>query len=181
MLKSAGFNPGVIDGDWGPNTDTAMDAFEARFAQIAAAAGTFHSRTETSIKTLHPKAQVLARRSLNAIRNAGINARIISGTRTYAEQNRLFAQGRFGNPGPIITNARGGQSNHNFGIAWDVGIFSASGAYLGNSPKYAQAGVDCNGRKYHGSRMGRQLDFVHRSNALSASHRDVDLADPSEI
>lgn len=141
LLKSAGSDPGPIDGDWGPKTDKAMDKFEVKFAEIAAAEGTFHSRTEASIKTLHPKAQVLARRSLTSIRNAGINARIISGTRTYAEQNKLFAQGRFGNDGDIVTNARGGQSNHNFGIAWDIGIFSSTGAYLSNSPKYAQAGA----------------------------------------
>ena len=140
LLTSAGFYSANLDGIWGPKTDAAMTAFDARFAQIATTLGTFHSRTETSIRTLHPKAQELARVSLKAIRDAGINARIISGTRTYAEQNKLFAQGRFGNPPPIVTNARGGQSNHNFGIAWDIGIFSAIGAYLGNSPLYNTAG-----------------------------------------
>ena len=34
-----------------------------------------------------------------------------------------------GNPGPIVTHARAGESNHNFGIAWDVGIFDG-GRYL---------------------------------------------------
>ncbi len=140
LLRSAGFYTQAIDGVWGAKTDKAMDAFEAAFAQIAAKHGTFHPRTETSLHTLHPKAQELLRITLNAIRNGGINARYISGTRTYAEQNILFAQGRFGNPGPIITNARGGQSNHNFGIACDIGIFSAGGAYLGESPLYAKAG-----------------------------------------
>jgi peptidoglycan LD-endopeptidase CwlK len=140
LLASAGFYSANLDGIWGPKTDAAMTAFDARFAQIATALGTFHSRTETSLRTLHPKAQELARVSLKAIRDAGINARIISGTRTYAEQNKLFAQGRFGNPPPIVTNARGGQSNHNFGIAWDIGIFAANGAYLGNSPLYNTAG-----------------------------------------
>src|SRR5262249_35079960 len=50
--------------------------------------------------------------------------RIISGTRTYAEQDALFKKR------PKVTNARGGQSNHNFGIAWDIGIFD-DGKYLG--------------------------------------------------
>ena len=140
LLRSAGFYTARIDGIWGSKTDKAMDDFDAAFAQIATTHGTFHPRTETSLHTLHPKAQELLRITLNAIRNAGINARIISGTRTYAEQNKLFAQGRFGNPGPIITNARGGFSNHNFGIACDIGIFDANGAYLGESPLYAKAG-----------------------------------------
>ena len=140
LLTSAGFYSANLDGIWGPKTDAAMTAFDERFAQIATALGTFHSRTETSLRTLHPKAQELARVSLKTIRDAGINARIISGTRTYAEQNKLFAQGRFGNPPPIVTNARGGQSNHNFGIAWDIGIFTDAGKYLEDSPLYKKAG-----------------------------------------
>lgn len=140
LLASARFYSAAIDGIWGPKTDAAMAAFEVRFAEIKAKLGTFHSRTEASILTLHPKAQELARVSVKTILDAGISARIISGTRTYAEQNKLFAKGRFGNPPPIVTNARGGQSNHNFGIAWDIGIFAANGAYLGNSPLYQKAG-----------------------------------------
>ena len=61
-----------------------------------------------------------------------------SGTRTYAEQNTLFRQGRFGNKGPRVTNARGGQSNHNYGIAWDIGLFE-NGKYLTDSPLYKKA------------------------------------------
>jgi peptidoglycan L-alanyl-D-glutamate endopeptidase CwlK len=45
----------------------------------------------------------------------GLVFKIISGTRTYGEQNELFAQGRM-KPGPIVTRARGGQSNHKFGV-----------------------------------------------------------------
>ncbi|HBR56093.1 MAG TPA: peptidase M15 [Blastocatellia bacterium] len=140
LLKSAALYTDKIDGDWGPNTDKAVNAFEALFAQIASAEGTFEPRTESRIRTLHPKAQALARKTLKVIRNGGVNARIISGTRTYVEQNRIFSQGRFGNPGKKVTNARGGQSNHNFGIAWDIGIFDANGKYLGESPLYAKAG-----------------------------------------
>jgi len=33
--------------------------------------------------------------------------------------------------------SRGGQTNHNFGLAWDVGIFQ-SGQYMDDSPVYAQ-------------------------------------------
>ena len=140
LLKGAGLYTSKLDGIWGKNTDTAMDAFENNFATIAGSLGTFDARSERSIHTLHPKAQELARRSLKAIRDAGINARIISGTRTYAEQNALFAKGRFSSKEDKVTNARGGQSNHNFGIAWDIGIFSDDGKYLGNSPLYKKAG-----------------------------------------
>jgi peptidoglycan L-alanyl-D-glutamate endopeptidase CwlK len=143
LLKSSGLYTDVIDGIWGENTDEAVQAFEARSAQIAASLGTFDARTERRIQTLHLRAQEAARAFMNAVLAADINVRIISGTRTYAEQNALYRKGRFGNPGPRVTNARGGQSNHNFGIAWDIGIFQ-NGVYLGESPEYnraAQAGL----------------------------------------
>lgn len=44
---------------------------------------------------------------------------VVSGWRSYEEQNKLFAQGR-SKPGKIVTRARGGQSAHNFGIAVDL-------------------------------------------------------------
>jgi len=140
LLKSAGLLKKKIDGTWGPDTDQAATAFENFYEAIKASEGAFDSRSEGCIISLNPKAQTLARQCLTAIRGGGIDARIISGTRSYQEQDRLFRQGRFGNPGPVVTNARGGQSNHNFGIAWDIGIFDANGKYLGNSPLYAKAG-----------------------------------------
>ena len=39
--------------------------------------------------------------------------------RTFAEQDALFAQGRT-KPGKRVTNARGGQSYHNYGLAIDI-------------------------------------------------------------
>ena len=138
FLQGAGFYKDELDGIHGENTDAAINAFEERTAEIADALGKFDSRSEKSIGSLHPKAQQAARVFLKKVRDAGIDARIISGTRTYAEQNSLFRQGRSGNPPPKVTNARGGQSNHNFGIAWDIGIFK-NGAYLGDSPLYDKA------------------------------------------
>lgn len=39
--------------------------------------------------------------------------------RTYSEQNDLYALGRT-KPGKIVTNAKGGLSYHNFGLAFDI-------------------------------------------------------------
>ena len=39
--------------------------------------------------------------------------------RTFAEQDGLYAQGRT-KPGKVVTNAKGGQSYHNYGLAIDV-------------------------------------------------------------
>jgi peptidoglycan L-alanyl-D-glutamate endopeptidase CwlK len=69
----------------------------------------------------------------------GIECKYISGTRTYAEQDALYAKGRTA-PGPIVTKARGGESNHNFGIAVDVGLFLPDGRYLEDTPFYRDIG-----------------------------------------
>lgn len=39
--------------------------------------------------------------------------------RTHKEQDELYAQGRT-KPGKIVTNAKGGQSYHNYGLAFDI-------------------------------------------------------------
>ncbi|BBP87504.1 hypothetical protein BsIDN1_11220 [Bacillus safensis] len=57
----------------------------------------------------------------------GIFVQITSGYRSFAEQNKLYSQGRTA-PGKIVTNAKGGQSNHNYGLAIDyVLLLSADG------------------------------------------------------
>ncbi|MCL4123502.1 UNVERIFIED_CONTAM: hypothetical protein GTU68_010406 [Idotea baltica] len=61
----------------------------------------------------------------------GVDYFLISGRRTYAEQNALYAKGRT-KPGAKVTNARGGYSNHNFGDAGDCGVFK-NGRYLDGS------------------------------------------------
>ncbi|MGR9053953.1 MAG: M15 family metallopeptidase [Gammaproteobacteria bacterium] len=138
FLQGIGLYRDDLDGIHGKHTDKAIDAFERQSADMAKSLGTFDSRSEKCIVTLNPKAQRAARIFLKKVLEAGIEVRIISGTRTYDEQNALFRKGRFGNPPPKVSNARGGQSNHNFGIAWDIGIFE-NGAYLGESPLYDKA------------------------------------------
>ena len=99
---------------------------------------TFDARTESNINTLLPPAQTKARDFMEACLAAGIPLKIICGTRSYEEQDDLYAHGRT-KDGPIVTKARGGYSWHNFGIAWDIGIFDGI-RYIGESPLYAKAG-----------------------------------------
>lgn len=138
FLSCCGCYAGALDGLYGPLTSAGEDTFEAEAKAIAAKHGSFDPRSERNIRSLQTKAQPLARRSLAALHAKSIDARIISGTRTYAEQNALYKQGRFGNPGSVVTNARGGQSWHNFGLAWDLGLFKG-GTYRTDSAPYAEA------------------------------------------
>lgn len=70
----------------------------------------------------------------------GFDLLVTQGFRSIEEQNRLYAQGRTA-PGKIVTNARGGQSNHNFGkavdfafvfngeISWDENLYKNIGRW----------------------------------------------------
>jgi len=116
-------------------------------------AGEFDSRTEAVIATLLPGVQVvfaeLARKGARLGTENGCEYKLISGTRTYAEQDALYAHGRSGS-GRRVTNARGGFSNHNFGIAADGGWFR--------------------GRKYLDESDPEEASKLHRALAMSVAH-----------
>lgn len=103
------------------------------------AVGTVDARSESNIATLQPEVRPYARSLVQKAAALGITIKVISGLRTYAEQDALYAKGR-SKPGPRVTNARGGFSNHNFGIAFDIGIFKGS-SYIPESPNYKAVGA----------------------------------------
>lgn len=129
-----------VDGYAGPETWQAIYSRIVPNAQpLTATSDKVDDRSEKVIATLLPEVQPYARALVTKADADGITIKVISGLRTYDEQNDLYAQGRT-QPGRIVTNARGGFSNHNFGIAFDVGVFEGS-QYLDESPKYKAVGV----------------------------------------
>ncbi len=133
-----------VDGKAGPET------WRAIHARLLPAKGidesdpapdeTVDARSETIIVTLLPEVRPYARALVQRVRSvADINIKLVSGLRTWAEQDALYAQGRTA-AGPKVTNARGGYSNHNFGIAFDIGVWEGQ-RYLPDSPKYKAVGA----------------------------------------
>lgn len=63
--------------------------------------------------------------------SADLNIPIIitDGFRSASEQDRLYEQGRTAS-GSIVTNARGGESYHNYGLAIDFALLTDSGEVL---------------------------------------------------
>lgn len=96
-------------------------------------------RSEKVIATLLDEVQPLARALVQDAVGIGIHIKVISCLRSYDEQDALYAKGRTAS-GKRVTNARGGYSNHNFGIAFDSGAFSGN-KYLSESPTYKAVGV----------------------------------------
>lgn len=75
--------------------------------------------SERNLARVNPQLANRIRLMAAELKEQGITIRVTSGLRTFAEQDALYAQGRT-KPGPIVTNARGGQSLHNYGLAVDV-------------------------------------------------------------
>ena len=77
--------------------------------------------SEERISLLHPKVRETFTNFINDCEIAfGITLRIMMGFRSISEQNELYNHGRNGDKRPIVTNAKGGQSFHNFGLAVDL-------------------------------------------------------------
>ena len=79
--------------------------------------------SERRLQQLHPALASAVRAVIADLATRGIVVEVVQGLRTYKEQDELYAKGRT-KPGPIVTQARGGQSNHNFGLAVDLCPFT---------------------------------------------------------
>lgn len=78
-----------------------------------------NTTSKARLSKVHPAlAQKIVQLS-DSLFTQNVDIEVVQGLRTYAEQDALFAQGRT-KPGKRVTNARAGQSNHNFGLAVDV-------------------------------------------------------------
>lgn len=67
------------------------------------------------LEDLHPDLLPLANEFLGKCKQAGLNITVTCTYRSGEEQDALYAQGRT-KPGNIVTNAKAGQSEHNFTI-----------------------------------------------------------------
>jgi len=76
-------------------------------------------RNAVKLGTLHPEFLPVAQLLVQRLEITGSRPLIVQARRSLAEQDALYAQGRSA-PGKIVTNARAGQSWHNFGLAIDL-------------------------------------------------------------
>lgn len=76
------------------------------------------------VKLLHPKVRDEVEATINEVEAfwpLTECVRIVQGLRTIDQQNSLYAQGRT-MPGMKVTNAKGGKSYHNYGLAIDFAL-----------------------------------------------------------
>jgi hypothetical protein len=78
--------------------------------------------SEVRLQKLHPDVRDSFRAFIEECENSlDIILRITQGLRTTDEQDKLYAIGRT-EPGKIVTNAKGGTSFHNYGLAVDLAV-----------------------------------------------------------
>ncbi|UQZ32839.1 hypothetical protein C2I18_04250 [Paenibacillus sp. PK3_47] len=86
-------------------------------------------KSAASLGKLHPAVQAGATKLIERSYARGVPIVITQGMRSIAEQNALYAQGRT-KKGPIVTNAKGGSSYHNYGLAFDFALLLPDGTSL---------------------------------------------------
>lgn len=84
------------------------------------------AKAEDRLSKIHPTLADKARQLIAKAHAEGIDLVVTQGLRTIAEQNALYAQGRTA-PGKKVTNAKGGSSYHNFGLAFDIAVRKENG------------------------------------------------------
>lgn len=80
-----------------------------------------NSEDKPQTDALHPKVAEKANILKEKAEEKDITIQITDGFRTHEEQDALYAQGRT-ESGNIVTNARGGESYHNYGLAVDFAV-----------------------------------------------------------
>ena len=86
--------------------------------------------SDQRLSGLHPVVASRARAMLDLCSLSGLAILVTQGVRTWEEQDALFARGRTVPPlgaSHIVTKARGGQSYHNFGLAFDIIVLDSMG------------------------------------------------------
>jgi peptidoglycan L-alanyl-D-glutamate endopeptidase CwlK len=85
------------------------------------------------LDTLEPDFQPLIADLITRVNKAtGRDWRISDGRRTMAQQRDIYAQGRT-KPGKVVSNAKPGQSAHNFGYAVDLWPLDGNGDFDWNA------------------------------------------------
>lgn len=80
-----------------------------------------NAASEKRLSKLMPEFATKIRTLVDKLNERGFPVEITQGLRTFAEQDALYAQGRT-RKGPVVTNAKAGQSLHNYGVAVDFAL-----------------------------------------------------------
>lgn len=116
-----------------------------------------------SLDDLHPSFKLKALEFIDATKAAGLDVLVYCTLRTAQEQDELYTHGRTA-PGRIVTNARGGQSAHNFGLALDgVPMIAGKPIWDETHPTWQTYGhcAASVGVEWAGNWVGKMREYPH--------------------
>ncbi len=135
LLNSRGYPPLKPDGWYGPLTKNTVRKFQTDNGLYPTEIvdprtrqklfnphpkDNFESRPSSNeLSSLQPHVAALAKKFLILTQENHLDVQIYTAFRSWDEEDRLYAQGRWAS-GQIVTNARGGDSYHNWGLAFDA-------------------------------------------------------------
>ncbi len=170
LLSARGYSAGNSDGWYGAKTAVAVGNFQKDHG--LAANGIVNPRTRqklfnsynkdhfelrpssSAINSLHSHVANMAHHFLNLTQAHHLNVHITRAFRSWDEQDHLYAKGRTA-PGSIVTNAQGGNSYHNWGLAFDAAPFE-NGRPSKDAGKYKLMG-------YLGQQVGLEWGGMFKS------------------
>lgn len=132
-------------------------------------------KADKKLQNVHPVVAAKARQLITAAYKEGINVIITQGFRSIEEQNELYAQGRT-EPGKIVTNARGGDSYHNYGLAIDFALMNPDGSIsweVNDKWKRVAAIGKSLGFEWGGDWSGNLKDYPHLQYTFGLSIADL--------
>lgn len=97
--------------------------------------------SQNRLTKVHPRLAKGVTALIEALAAQGHTVEVVQGLRTFEEQDALFAQGRT-KPGQVVTQARGGQSNHNYGLAVDLCPFVDGKPQWNDNPGFLRIGAE---------------------------------------
>ncbi len=92
-------------------------------------------RSDALIAGLDPSVQPLAKQLIRDAAKDGVSLVVVQGFRSIEYQNKLYAQGRDNNKS-VVTGVKGGDSWHNYGLAFDVAMVSSGPKPPAGSPAW---------------------------------------------
>jgi len=178
-LNSLYFNCGIPDGVFGPKTTNAVKRFQSVNGLIMY--GVVNPRTRqqlfnpnpkdnystrpssTNLNALNPYVSLLAKKFLDLCTASNLNVTIIVTFRSWNDQDTLYAQGRT-KPGVIVTDAEGGDSYHNWGLAFDCAPVKNGVVSWNDTDKFIKMG-----------RLGQQVGLEWGGNWTTFKIKLVDI------
>jgi peptidoglycan LD-endopeptidase CwlK len=115
-----------------------------------------------SLDDLHPKVKDLAVQLIAKCKSAGIDLLVTSTYRDNEQQTVLYQKGR-STPGAIVTNAKAGESYHNYKLALDFVPLEDGKCAWNDSSAFQRVGVIAEGlgMEWAGRWTGAMRELAH--------------------